>query len=155
MQYDMTAGAPLFALMYSSHAVGEVTQSTLDSILHTSRERNADRDITGILLYRQGRFYQYLEGPECSVRELYRDICADARHTDLAVLLETDVATRRFADWSMGYEPMRESVERIPQGFRSTFADIEDVEHPRYVLRAVTELTHWYGARAASHVRHG
>src|SRR5690606_37144970 len=104
---------------------------------------------TGILLFRQLRFYQYLEGPEQAVRALYESICADPHHTNAKLLLETTTTGRRFSDWTMGYEQLREGTEEPPPGFRSTFDDIEDTEDAANVLRAVTELTHWYRARSA------
>lgn len=148
-QYNTPLPEPLFALMYSSDAAVKVEQSTLDKILETSRRNNKSIGVTGILLFRQGRFYQYLEGSERAVRGLYETIRADTRHTGLKVLLETGVAERRFADWIMGYEPLRETAGNVPHGFRSTFDDIEDTENTANVLRAVTELTHWYRARSA------
>lgn len=139
----------LFALMYSSHAIGTVEQATLDQILEQARSNNARLGITGILLFRQGRFFQYLEGPESDVRRLYDDISEDPRHERLRVLVQNPVGERRFSEWSMGYEPLRPAQEPTPPGFRSTFVDLEDTEHPENVLRAVTELAYWYRARAS------
>src|SRR5690606_26180612 len=121
----------------------------LDDILEGARAKNARLSITGILLYRSGRFYQYLEGPERQVRAVYRDIQADDRHERLRVLLEGPAAARRFTDWTMGYEPLREAAEVVPAGVRSTFADLDDPSSAENVLRAVTELAVWYRVRAA------
>lgn len=139
----------VFALMYASDAVGEIDQLTLDEILEQARAKNARLGITGILLFRRGRFFQYLEGQEDRVRELYAQICQDSRHKNLRVLLEAPTDERRFSAWTMGHEPLREQTEVVPSGFRSTFSDLEDEQKPRNVLRAVTELALWYYARAA------
>lgn len=141
--------APLFALMYSSYATEGTSPTSLEIILEQARRKNARLDITGILLYRQGRFYQYLEGTEEAVRGVYDEIQQDSRHTHLRILLETSVPSRRFSEWTMGYEPLRETTENAPAGFRSTFVDLEDTQSPANVLRAVTELTYWYRARAS------
>lgn len=137
----------LFALVYSSDAVGFVGDQQLTAILEQARTKNALLDITGILLYRRGRFIQYLEGPEDRVRKLYNEICADSRHEHLRLLFETPVDTRQFSDWTMGYEQLREAQDVTPAGFRSTFDDLENTEQPEQVLRAVSELTFWYHAR--------
>ncbi|MHA3725073.1 BLUF domain-containing protein [Leucobacter sp. HY1910] len=150
---DTVTSGQLFALMYSSDAVSGVDEATLDDILHTARRKNTIRGITGILLFRQGKFFQYIEGPERSIKDLYREICADSRHTNLRVLLETPVHERRFSEWTMGHEALRQSAGATPAGYRSTFADLEDTERPENVLRAVIELTHWYRARAARALR--
>ncbi len=138
----------LFALMYSSHAVGAVDQRVLDQILAAARSNNARRGITGILLFRENRFYQYLEGPEHEVRRLYAHIAEDPRHHRLRILMQEPVPQRRYAEWSMGYEPLRPSTA-VPPGFRSTFADLEDSQRPEVVLRAIAELAYWYQARAS------
>jgi len=139
----------LFALMYSSYATGAVDATTLDHILEVARANNEKLGITGILLYRQGRFFQYLEGAEHKVKALYESICHDTRHDQLRVLMQQPLAARRFSEWSMGYEPLRQSTEPPPPGFRSTFVDLEDTNNPEHVLRAVTELAYWYRVRAA------
>lgn len=139
----------LFALMYSSNAADEVDERGLDEILEQARTKNAQLEITGILLFRRGRFFQYLEGPELRVRKLYDEIFQDPRHDNLRVLLELPVDERRFSSWTMGHAPLREAAEEAPKGFRSTFADLEDTQDPRNVLRAVAELTFWYHARAS------
>lgn len=144
-----SATAPLFALMYSSYATEGTDAISLEVILEQARQKNARLEITGILLYRRGRFYQYLEGTEEAVRGVYDEIQHDSRHTHLRILLETSVPSRRFSEWKMGYEPLRETTENTPAGFRSTFVDLEDTQNPANVLRAVTELTYWYRARAS------
>lgn len=138
----------LLALMYVSTASGPVDAAALDNILATARAANSQMNVTGILLYRRGQFYQYLEGPESAVREVYRRIAGDPRHTDLRVLVDHEVSERRFATWTMGYEPLRSASSVVPSGFRDTFADLSDAD-PQIVLRAVAAVALWYGARAA------
>lgn len=139
----------LFALMYSSETSATPDEALLNSILERARAKNLKLGITGILLYRQGRYFQYLEGSEEAVKNLYDEICADERHKNVKLLFQTMVEARRFSEWSMGYEKLRASNEPLPAGFRDTFADLEDTENPQNVLRAVTELTLWYRARSA------
>lgn len=139
----------LYALMYASDAAVEADPPLLEQILQHARAKNALLSITGILLFRQGSFFQYLEGPEESVRRVYEQISKDPRHSNLRVLIEGFGAERKFSDWTMGYEPLRDTPAILPSGFRSTFSDLEDTRKPSNVLRAVTELTFWYRARAA------
>lgn len=173
----------LVAIVYSSDAVGHVDDRQLTALLEQARAKNATLEITGILIYRGERFIQYLEGPEADVRNVYRAICDDPRHEHLRLLFDGPLETRRFSDWTMGYEPLRETGSDArdsvapdsaapaggsstgllpsglptnsaahtglpPVGFRNTFDDLENTEHPDQVLRAVSELTVWYHARA-------
>jgi hypothetical protein len=77
-----------------------------------------------MLLYREGRFLQVLEGPHRRVRDRMEVIAADSRHTGVSVLLDEHVEHRQFAAWSMAYEPLEDiDVVSIP-GYRATFEDL-------------------------------
>lgn len=145
---DTSAG--LFALVYASDAVGSTDDTALNALLEQARVRNKSLGITGILLYRDGRFVQYLEGAEADVRAVYADIAADTRHTNLRILLEGPVAARRFSSWTMGYEPLRAAPGALPVGMRNTFADLVDGVEPAHVLRALSELALWFRVRTTS-----
>lgn len=116
---------PVYALLYRSSAAVEVTDGVVLDILTTSLRNNARLGITGLLLYVSpsaaplpagrglgvGRFAQWLEGPEASVRSLYYDrIAVDARHRECRVNAEGLTGDllgqnlRLFPQWSMALE---------------------------------------------------
>ncbi|RZT59441.1 BLUF domain-containing protein [Leucobacter luti] len=140
--------ADLGAIVYSSDATGPVAETQLVELLERARAKNEALGITGILFFRNGRFLQYIEGPHDALRALYADIAADPRHTGLRILLETDIAERRFETWRMGYEALRETTREAPAGFRDTFSEIEHADSPENVMRALNELTIWFRARS-------
>lgn len=74
-------------------------------------------DVTGALLYRDGRFVQVLEGPEHAVRALYSTIEADSRHSGIHILVSTQLAARNFQSWSMGYDRPHNAEELPTAGF--------------------------------------
>ena len=92
----------LFQLVYESTAAQSMTDDVLQEILQEARRKNEERDITGLLLYAQGRFMQVLEGPEAAVRELYTSIQKDDRHTNVETLMTTSTTARTFPAWAMG-----------------------------------------------------
>lgn len=140
--------ASLYSLVYSSTATEPFDDDALQKLLAHSRESNSEADITGMLLYRKGRFVQFLEGPESQVRELMSVISADPRHTGIRIMMDGHADARRFAEWTMGYEPVREPNGSLPVGFRSTFDDLELQDDPDAVLRATRELSLWFRVRA-------
>ncbi len=103
---------PLTFIVYASRARGAFGHAQLVELLTQSRERNARDHVTGMLVYRDQDFIQMLEGPDHAVRGLLDRIAADDRHTDVRVLLDETVAERRFATWSMGYEPTPSDGQR-------------------------------------------
>ena len=138
--------APLISLLYSSTAAEPFDDHRLRILLEKSRAANTDRGITGMLLYRAGRFVQILEGPEPEVRALVERIGADPRHTAMRTLMDEPIERRAFAEWTMGYEPIAPPGER-PEGFRDTFADLEG-DDASATLRAARELSMWFRVRA-------
>lgn len=138
----------LYSLVYSSTAVEPFDDERLTDLLEHSRRENGRSGITGMLLYRKGRFIQFLEGPEDRVRALIARITADPRHTGLRVMLDGHPQERQFADWTMGYERVSEPADPVPDGFRSTFDDLEQADDSDRVLRATRELSFWFRVRA-------
>lgn len=103
--------SPVYRLLYLSAAKREMKTEDLHAILSTARDRNADAGITGLLLYVERQFLQYLEGEQKAVEALFERIEADPRHSGVMRLLSGTCGQRVFSDWSMGYQPL-EADER-------------------------------------------
>jgi hypothetical protein len=92
----------LVRLMYASRAVPAVDQEELHAILQRSKAHNPTIGVTGVLCFSGGIFLQVLEGSRSAVNRLYNRIVADARHTDVELMLYEEIKERQFAGWSMG-----------------------------------------------------
>ncbi len=141
----------LLSIIYSSQTTDAFDESGLDALLEQCRENNAAADLTGMLLYRDGRFLQVLEGPEEPLRALMDVLAADERHTGLRVLFEEPLRTRQFPNWTMGFQRADDAPEGAadeePIGYRSTFDDL-DRNDPTATVRALQELVRWFQRRA-------
>ena len=93
----------LFHLGYVSTEAIKFSDEALVALLGEARSANTDRDVTGLLLYREGSFYQVLEGSESAVMATFRDIEEDPRHKEVRVLFNGETDAREFADWQMGF----------------------------------------------------
>ena len=93
----------LFHLGYVSTEAIKFSDEALVALLGEARSANTDRDVTGLLLYREGSFYQVLEGSESAVMATFRDIEGDPRHKEVRVLFNGETDAREFADWQMGF----------------------------------------------------
>jgi len=93
----------LYHLGYVSTAAVDFSDEALIALLGEARSANTDRDVTGLLLYREGSFYQVLEGSEAAVMATFRDIEGDPRHKEVRVLFNGETDAREFADWQMGF----------------------------------------------------
>lgn len=94
----------LTLLCYTSIASHLMTHDELIDLLEQSRENNGMKDVTGMLLYMDGCFFQVLEGEKAIVERLYEKIGRDKRHVQVMKLIEEPLDTRSFHKWTMGYQ---------------------------------------------------
>lgn len=59
--------------------------------------------MTGVLLFTDGRFTQYLEGPAEGIEKVFGYIKASSLHTEIEALSSKQVEQRHYPDWSMAY----------------------------------------------------
>ena len=92
-----------YQIMYSSQATEPMTATDLEKILTDARAGNEARNVTGVLVYVDGVFFQILEGDQVVVRNLMTNIASDTRHRSVKVFYEAPVDVRAFESWSMAY----------------------------------------------------
>jgi len=104
----------LTLLAYTSVAAHDMTHAELIRLLDIARENNKKRDVTGMLLYMDGCFFQVLEGARKVIDDLYEKISRDARHHHVMKLIEEPLDDRGFSAWTMGYQHVtREELATI------------------------------------------
>ncbi|WP_421784974.1 BLUF domain-containing protein [Hyphobacterium sp.] len=113
-------------LIYISTAKSGVTKKDVENILATARRVNAERGITGMLLYDSTSFMQLLEGPQDNVSKTFDEICRDGRHHNVVLIMRQTGVPRQFPNWTMGYSLLDDP--RILQGegwFPLTLSQLE------------------------------
>jgi hypothetical protein len=93
--------AELSTVVYRSRAVTPLTSRELYELALAAQVRNRRDSITGLVLYDNSRFFQWLEGPTEKIAGIMRDIRNDPRHTDVEVLDDHTCTVRSFASWDM------------------------------------------------------
>jgi hypothetical protein len=93
----------LIAVAYVSSAYARLTTAELDALLIDARTHNAEMQVTGALLYHDGSFFQYFEGPSVGVENVYARIRDSRLHHGLVELLRCTTPSRRFDAWHMGF----------------------------------------------------
>lgn len=107
-------------LIYTSKARPELSQDDVLRIVEQSARNNPSGEITGFLLFQNGRFLQFIEGPLMALEMLMAELAQDSRHHALEVLCRRPVAGRLFPRWRMrqvGIE--RDALEELEQALRS------------------------------------
>ena len=103
----------LIQLTYASRTAKMMLPEDMNSILAASQRNNARVGVTGALCQTNGIFLQQLEGDRTAVSTLYHRILLDPRHRDPAILDFSEIASRKFTQWSMGSLASLESNRAI------------------------------------------
>ena len=93
----------LHAIAYVSAASWNLLDEQVDHIVSEARRFNALNGISGMLLYCDGNFMQYLEGEEDAVRETFERIRASECHYQINELMNQPIAEREFGGRAMGF----------------------------------------------------
>lgn len=88
-------------IVYKSRVKTDMSSTELYQLVKSAAQKNAARDISGVLLFDGDYFLQYLEGPADAIQSLYEIISMDNRHRNIVKLMEDHSPTRRFGVWSM------------------------------------------------------
>ncbi len=66
------------------------------------QRRNVDRDITEVLVFGSGVFFQWIEGPPAHVKDPVASHHSDPRHYDMASLDQSlEKRERLYPNWQM------------------------------------------------------
>ena len=114
----------LIQLAYSSRAKKNFSDIEMLEFLDRFRKKNTEMGITGILIYKDGHFLQFLEGEENKIDSLYAAIEKDKRHDNVILLLREEIEKRSFRDWSMGYV----DLDKLDQDSIPVFTNIFDMK---------------------------
>lgn len=95
----------MLTITFASTASVEFSEQDFAVQLASMKSRNENLAITGLLIYRSGRFIHVLEGPDEAVRTLYASYLADPRHRDTQLLADNSITERNFTSWTVNYQP--------------------------------------------------
>jgi hypothetical protein len=89
-------------LIYVSSRRQNCTEPEIEKILISCKKNNAALGITGVLLYSDTQFVQYLEGEYKQIIALYDKIKLDSRHKNAVLISSSQITERAFPSWQMG-----------------------------------------------------
>lgn len=100
---DLDYAAPVLGtFVYCSRAADGVDDVEVGRIIELSQRRNAAREITGVLVFGSGVFFQLIEGPHAQVENLITSLHGDPRHYDIVTLdKRMEKRERLYPNWEM------------------------------------------------------
>lgn len=124
-------------LTYISQISRELSVQEIQNISEVSIRNNQRDDITGVLLYLNGIFFQIIEGKEDKIESLYKKILVDDRHNNILCLkAEYDVTERMFPNWAMKTINLEQNLELLVQPIKSL---LQTVTESHRVLEKYTQ----------------
>lgn len=123
----------LYELVYTSVAGQGLSETELMVMLEHARIKNKRLGLTGMLVYDTREIMQLIEGEEADVKELYRTIQLDQRHTLVEIFYEGSIENRSFSNWSMAFKMLDEDEkEAVMVGY-------EKLDHTRSPINLIKE----------------
>lgn len=127
----------MIRLTYASIAIADFGPENLLALLKTCRVNNGIKNITGILLYSHGTFFQVLEGDESAVDAIFESIKKDKRHTNVTLIEKLPITERMFPYWSMGFDKLEakelSGIEGVNNFFDQDFTPEGFASH-KYII---------------------
>ena len=100
---DLYDAAPtLCTFVYCSRAAEGIDDVEVNRIVEAAQRRNHARDITGVLVFGNGVFFQLIEGPAAEIRKLKATLHCDPRHHGVVSLdWSKEKHERLYPNWQM------------------------------------------------------
>ena len=107
----------LYEVLYTSQLAPGTPVTDVARIASHARQANAQRGLTGLLVFDGQRFCQQLEGTQKSVLSVMARIWQDTRHVELNVVHQGTLAARRFSGFALAFSAMEQGdlLEQIEQ----------------------------------------
>lgn len=114
----------IYAICYVSDASMELKNEDLTLLYEQTVQNNYRLDVTGVLIYKDGSFFQILEGKKQTLISLFEKIKMDTRHSHVITLFSKE-SVRIFEDYQTGFSIV-DSYEGL-ESLRSFLADKRDI----------------------------
>ncbi|MBP0905447.1 BLUF domain-containing protein [Mariniflexile gromovii] len=94
-------------ICYTSLYAEHISAFNLEMLFHKTRLFNNKHNIKGVLVAKNNRFFQILEGPETILDNLYLSIKKDSRHHQINEVLNTHITSYSFENFGTGYNTIK------------------------------------------------
>ncbi|MDX1545108.1 MAG: BLUF domain-containing protein [Christiangramia sp.] len=118
-----------YAISYVSTASKLLTRTQVEELLRKSEESNNRENITGLLLYSDGNFFQVIEGEEAKIKKLYNTIKKDERHSNIIKILSTSIHKESYDGYKS--DLVTESVKFDRSKFQTYAHYVEVLDKPK------------------------
>ncbi|OEY71878.1 BLUF domain-containing protein [Salegentibacter salarius] len=131
-----------YAISYVSTVNPALSETEIQEALDFSKKWNNDNQVTGVLLYSQGNFFQVLEGEKELLKDLFQRIKADERHHNIITIFQKQIPDIQFDGYEVEFISLDDRFQ--PKNI-NTYTNQVSLLNPaiqssvRYILNKFTE----------------
>ena len=95
-------------ISYVSTAHPSLANSDINELFKFVKHYNNDQNITGILMYSDGNFFQVLEGEKEQIQILFEKIKLDSRHYNVIKIFDREITDCSFSKYHSSFKVIGE-----------------------------------------------
>lgn len=137
-------GGSMHHFCYASKSTSEKQHllEDLTTILSEARNFNYKHQISGVLYYSSGYFFQYLEGELSILNLLLEKLHKDPRHHNIKVFQIKPIEQPLFPDWSMQYISRNHQIHQLCHSLGFDKFNPHDFEqhHVDHLLQSLVKI---------------
>jgi len=99
-------------ISYVSTANRHLNDPDINQLFEFVKTNNNDLNITGILMYSDGNFFQILEGKKELISNLFKKILNDSRHYNLIKIFDHEMLEPTFSGYKSNFTTIYKRSER-------------------------------------------
>jgi RecJ-like exonuclease len=127
-----------FAICYVSTAASGISDDEIEDLLKLSSTNNNRDQITGILLFSNGNFFQVLEGEKQVITEVFEKIKQDRRHRNLISIFKKEIENYQFTTYEEEFLSLDTTYDGEKINYYASYIEKLDpsIQSPvKYVLK--------------------
>lgn len=108
--------------------------TVIQDIALKAKPNNLKHNVTGVLIYLEGKFLQAIEAEKSTLDQLIINISKDNRHTNFEILIDTPIESRTFRNWSLDTLLLgqnqkfdQETIKTLTKSFEQNFLPRADI----------------------------
>ncbi|WP_299215434.1 BLUF domain-containing protein [uncultured Aquimarina sp.] len=98
-------------ISYVSTANQTLTNAEVNKLFEFVKLHNDSQNITGILMYSDGNFFQVLEGEHDLIQNLYKKILLDPRHYNIIKIFDRAITNCSFSEYHSSFKVLGEKYD--------------------------------------------
>jgi len=114
-------------ISYVSTVNPKLKDSEMNELFEFVRHTNNAQNITGILMYSEGNFFQVLEGTKDQLHSLFKKISEDSRHYNIIKIFDRPILNCSFSEYRSSFKVFTEKYDHKELDY---FLREEQSHHP-------------------------